>query len=111
MFLQEGLGLLGPSFPKRSFLSIHNPYALKEENIHHLTNIWMMFRNNQNCAPEPISILGTVSDSLETLNKKEVTFIPLTSFYFSASRVTSNMVSDIISPAPTASKSPPEYTS
>lgn len=35
-----------------------------------------MFKNSQNCVPEPISIIGTVSDSLATLDEKEVTFIP-----------------------------------
>lgn len=59
-----------------------------------------MFKNGQNCVPEPIAILGTVSDSLLTLDRKEVTFILLTSFYFSETRVTSNTVADKISPHP-----------
>lgn len=70
----------------------------------------MTFKNGQNCVPEPIAILGTVSDSLATLDKKEVTFIPLTSFYFSEPRVTSNTVSDKISPLSKTYMSPPEIT-
>lgn len=60
--------------------------------------------------PAPVSILGTDSDSLATLDKKEVTFIPLTSFYFSEPRVTSNTVSDKMSPSPRAWMSPPEIS-
>lgn len=68
-----------------------------------------MFKNHQNCVPVPISILGVVSDSLATLDKKkEVTFIPLTSFYFSEPRVISNTVFDKTSPSPKAWTSPPE---
>lgn len=69
-----------------------------------------MFKNGQNCVPIPISILGTASDSLATLDEKEVTFIPLTSFYFSEPRVTSNTVSDKISPSPKSRLSPPEIS-
>ena len=69
-----------------------------------------MFKNHQNCVPEPISILGTVSDSLATLDKKEVTFTPLTSVYFSEPRVISITVSNKISPLPKLYLSPPEIS-
>lgn len=69
-----------------------------------------MFKNRQNCVPEPVSILGSGSDSLATLDEKEVTFTPLTSFYFSEHRVTSIPVSNKISPLPTPYLSPPEIS-
>lgn len=69
-----------------------------------------MFKNRQNCVSAPVSILGTVSDSLATLDEKEVTFTPLTSFYFSEPRVTSLTVSDQISPLPKPYLSPPEIS-
>lgn len=67
-----------------------------------------MFKNSQNPLPVPISILGTVHDSLATLGEKEVTFIPITSFYFSELRATRNTVSDKISPLPKPRMGPPE---
>lgn len=80
------------------------------KNIYRLANIWVIFKNDQNCVPEPVAILGTVSDSLTTLDKRQVNFIPLTSFYFSEPRVTSNTVSDKISPLSKVCMSPPERT-